>query len=121
MRDYKPSIFIFVEARDDFMSCTQDVSFSLGRNNLRERVWMSQPRHVLCLSSWNSPASMRSERGSSRFISSKYCSGLNMVWMTNKAKVLVCYTKFESSMVMVMMSSMNPSIQAYFDLMSTAS
>ena len=40
MRDSNLSIFIFVEVRDTIMSCTQAVSFYLGRNKLIYRVWM---------------------------------------------------------------------------------
>ena len=82
------SVFIFVEDRDALMSCTQDVYFYLGKNNLRYRVWMSHPSHVLRLEIQLYPERLRSERGSSCFKGSEDCSGLNMAWMTNKAKFL---------------------------------
>ena len=91
-------VFIFIEARDALMSCTQDVSFSLGRNNLRQQVWMSHPTHVLCLSSLPSPASLHSERGSSHFSGSGECSSLNIVWMINNADFLARSSQFESSL-----------------------
>ena len=43
-----------------------------------------------------------------------------MVWMVNKAAFLALSTHNGSSMVMVTMSSMNPSIEAYFALILTA-
>ena len=44
-----------------------------------------------------------------------------MVWMTNKAEFLERSTQIESSMAMVMMSSINPSIGYSFSLMSNDS
>ena len=63
MRDSSLSLIVFVEDRDALMSCTQAVSFSLGKNARRERVWMSHPRQVLCSESWPFPDSLQSERG----------------------------------------------------------
>ena len=79
------SVFIFVEARDSMISFTQAFSFYFVRNTLREQIWMYQPRYVLCLTSQPSPTSLRSKRGLSHFSCSEGYSGLNMVWMTNKA------------------------------------
>ena len=108
------SIFIFVEARDDLMSHNQAISFHIGRNTHRERVWMLNTRKVLNSASWNSPVSLKSERGSSRFNAPYGCSGLNMVWMTNKDAFLARSTQHSSSMAMVMMLSTNPSIETSF-------
>ena len=44
-----------------------------------------------------------------------------MVWMNNKAAVLALYTQHGSSMVMVMILSINPSIKASFASIFTAS
>ena len=44
-----------------------------------------------------------------------------MTWTTNKAAFLVRSTHFGSSMVMVVISSMNPSIESSFASMSTVS
>ena len=63
MRYSNFSVSISVEARDALMSCTQDVSSSLGINNLRERFWVIQTRHVLCFESQHSPYRLWSERG----------------------------------------------------------
>ena len=82
---------------------------------------MSHPIKVLHLESCPYPDSLRIDRGSSRFNSSEECSGLNMVWMTNKATFLARSTQNRSSMVMAMMSLMNPSIEASFDYIFNAS
>ena len=108
------SVFIFVQARDALMPCTQAVSLSCGMNTRTEPVWMSQPRHVLRLASWTSPTSLRSERGSYHFRGFLGCQGLNMVWMINKAAFSAHSTQCGLPMVMVMMSSMNTSIEASF-------
>ena len=49
---------------------------------------MSHTIHVLRLEIQPYPERLRSERGSSCFKGSEDCSGLNMAWMTNKAKFL---------------------------------
>ena len=67
MRNSSLSVFIFVKSRYSIMSCTQDVSFSLGMNTHRDRLWMSQPRQVLLSSILPSTTSLWSERGSSHF------------------------------------------------------
>ena len=82
---------------------------------------MPQPRHVLNLESRPSPDSMQSEWGSSCFIGSEDYMSLNIMWTTNKAAFFVRSNQLGSWMVMVMMSSMNPSIEASFALMSTSS
>ena len=104
MRDSRLSVIFFVKYKDNLMYFTQDVYFSLGRNTHRERVWISHPRKVLHPESWLSPASLRSDRGSSRFSGSEDCSGLNMVWMANKDAFLVLSNQHGLSMVMVMVS-----------------
>ena len=81
---------------------------------------MSHPRHVLCLAGCTSPASFLKESLLSRFRGSDGCSGLNSVWMTNIAALFARSIQYSSSTVMVMMSSMNTSIDASVDLMSTA-
>ena len=44
-----------------------------------------------------------------------------MVWITSSAASLTRYTQVGSSMVSIMMSSINPSIEDYFSLVSTFS
>ena len=88
MRDFFLSVVIFVEARGSLMSCIQTVSFSLGINTRRECVWMSHPIQVFRLTSCTSPEISQSDRGSSHFRGPQGCSGLNMVWMTNKTAFL---------------------------------
>ena len=63
---------------------------------------MSHTIQVLCLSSQTSPARLWSERGKYRFSGFEDCSGINMVWMTNKAEFLTRSTQFGLSMVTVM-------------------
>ena len=99
---------------DALISCTQALYFPLGMNNRREQVHMSQPRQVLRSASCPYPTRLWSERGSSCFRGSYGYSGLNMVCMTNNAKFLMHFTQTGSSMVMMMMSSMNPYIDASF-------
>ena len=70
MRYSRLSLFIFVKARHALVSLTQAVSFSLGKNARRERVWMSHTRQVLRSTSWPSTPILWSERGTSCFSSS---------------------------------------------------
>ena len=51
------SVLIFVEANAYSMSVVQAFCLSYGRNTLIEWVFMSHPRHVLCLASCPSSAS----------------------------------------------------------------
>ena len=81
---------------------------------------MSHSRHVLCSSSFTYPASFLKKSGSSCFRGSDGCSGRNSVWMTNSAALFAHSIQFLSSTVIVMMSSMNPSIDAYMAVVSTA-
>ena len=120
MRDSILSVFIFLKDRDALMSCTQAFSFYSSRNTCRERVWMSHPIQVLRLSSWPSPTILRSERGSSRLRGLSEWRGLNMVWIINKAALLVSSTQHGFSMVMEMISYINPSIEASFASIFTA-
>ena len=114
------SVLIFVEANAYFMSLTQDVCFSSVRNTLREWVFMSHPRHVLWLVSCPSPISFLKESGSSHFRGYDGCSGRNSVWMTNRAALFALSIQCYSLTIMVMMSSMNPYIDEYVAVMSTA-
>ena len=103
------------------MYCTQSVSFYLCSNNRRERFVIPCTRHVLHSESRPSSVSLRSKRGLYCFSVSEEYSSLNMVWMKNKAAFLARPTHLGLSMMMVMMSSMNKSIDASFALISTAS
>ena len=121
MGDYSLSVFVFVEARYALIYFTRAVYFSLGSNTRRKPIWMSQPRQVLCFASWPSPASFWSEKRSYHFRVSLECSSLNMVWMTNKAAFFARSTQHQSSMVMVMISSMNIYAEASFASIFTSS
>ena len=114
MRDSSFSIFTFVKARDTLMLCTQAFSFYCSRNTRRYWVWMSYPRQVLRLERWPSHTSLLSERGLSRFRGLSDFRGLNMARMINKTAFLEWSIQRGLSMVMVMMSSMNPSIENPF-------
>ena len=81
---------------------------------------MSQPRHFFCSASRPSPASFLNENGSSRFKGSDGYSGQNSVWITNRAALFARSTQWSSSTVMVMMSSIKPSIDTSVDMISTA-
>ena len=81
---------------------------------------MSHPRHVLRLSSCSSPVSFLTESGLSSFRGSNGCSGWKSVWISNRAALLAQSIQCLSSTVMVMMSSMNTSIDVSEDVMSTA-
>ena len=121
MRDYRLSVFIFVKDRDACMSYTQDVSFSLGSTPRIELVCMYEPRHVLCYASWPYPDILQIEKGSSLFSGPEGCSGLNLVWIINNFAFLAYYTQLGSSLVMMMILSINQSIVTYFVLISTSS
>ena len=114
------SVLIFVEANDSLMSFVQAVGFSSVRDNLRDWVLMSQTRHLFCSASCPSPASFLNDSGSSHFRGSDGCSGWNSVWMTNRAALFAQSIQWSSSTVMVMMSSMKPSIDASVAMISTA-
>ena len=86
------------------MSVVQAVCFLSCRNSLREWVFMSHPRHVLCSASCPSPASFLKEIGSSSFRGSDGCSGRKSVWMTDRAALFAQSIKCLTSTVMVMMS-----------------
>ena len=120
LHDSRVSVLIFVEANASFMSFVQAVCFSSGRDTLRDWVLMSQPRHVFWSESFPFTASFLNESGSSRFRGSDVCSGRNSVWMTNRAAIFARYIQWSSSTVMVMMSSMKPSIDALVAMISTA-
>ena len=117
--DSSVSVLTFVAANDSFMSFFQAVFFSSGRDAIRDWVLMSQPRHVFFSASCPSPSSFLNESVSSHFRGSDGCSGQNSVWMTKKATLFARSIQCLSSTVMVMMSSMKPSIDASMALIST--
>ena len=63
INDSSVSVLIFVEANAYFMSVFQAVCFSFGRNTLSKWVFMSHPRHVLCLDRGTSPTSFLKDSG----------------------------------------------------------
>ena len=77
------SVFIFVEANVLCISVAQDVYLSFIRKTLRKWVYMSHPRHFLCLASFPSPTSFLRKSGSSRLRGSVGCSDHNSVRMIN--------------------------------------
>ena len=81
---------------------------------------MYHPSHFLCSASCTTPTSFLKESELSRFRGSDGCSGWNSVWMTNRAALFARSIQWSSSTVMVMMSSMNPSIDASVAVISTA-
>ena len=64
------------------------------------------------------PVSLK-ESGSYCFRGYDGCSGWNSVWMTNRAVIFSQSIQCSPSTVMVMMSSMNPSIDSSVAVMST--
>ena len=76
--------------------------------------------HVLCSASFPYPASLLKESGSSRFRGYDGCSGRNSVWMTNRAALFARSIQFSSLTVMVVMSPMNPSVDASMAVLSTS-
>ena len=81
---------------------------------------MYKPRHIFCLDSCPSPTSFLKESGLSHFRCSDGCSGRNSLWMTNRATLFARSIQCLSSTVMLMMSSMKPSIDASVAVISTA-
>ena len=81
---------------------------------------MSHPSHVLYLAICPSPTSLLKENGLSSFRGSDGCSGRNIVWMINRAAIFERSIQCLSSTVMVMISSMKPSIDASVAVISTA-
>ena len=73
---------------------------------------MYHHRHVLCSASFSSPASFLKDSGSSRLRGSDGCNGRNSVWMTNIAAVFSRSIQFLSLTAMVIISLMNPYIDA---------
>ena len=80
---------------------------------------MSHPRHVLCSASCTSPASFLKESGLSHLRGYDGCIGRNSVWMTNRDALFVRSIQCSSSALMVIMLSMNPSIDASVAVIST--
>ena len=81
---------------------------------------MSHPRHILCSDSFPSSASFLKESGLSSFRGYDGCSGLNSVWMTNRAALFARSIQCLSLTVMVMMSLMKPSIDTSVAVKYTA-
>ena len=81
---------------------------------------MSHPRHVLFSDDFPSHASFLKDSGSSRFRVSDGYIGLKSVWMTNRAALFARSIQCLSLTVIVMMSSIIPSIDASVDIVSTA-
>ena len=81
---------------------------------------MSHPRHVLCSSIFPSPSIIRKGSGLSCLRGYDGCSGQNSVYMTNIAALFARFIQCFSLTVLVMMSLMNPSIDASVALMYTA-
>ena len=75
INDSSVSVLIFVEDNVSLMLLTQDLCFSLGRNTLKEWVFMSHPRQVLRSSILPSPVIFLRDSGLSRFSGSYDCSG----------------------------------------------
>ena len=65
------------------------------------------------------PASFLNDIGSYHLRGSDGCSGWKSVWITNKASLFAQYIQFLSSTIIVIMSSMNPCIDASVSVMST--
>ena len=120
INDSSISVLIFFGANASCMSVVQAICFSSGSNTLRDLVFMYHPRHVLCSASCPSPAIFLKESVSYCFRGSDVCSGRNSVWMTNRAALFARSIQWSSSIIMVMMLSMNPYIDASVDVMSTA-
>ena len=120
INDSSVSLIIFVEANMSLILLNQAVCFYFGINTLKAWVFMSHPRQVLSLTIFLSPASFLREGGSSNPSGSYACSGPNSVHTTNKAALFACSIQYLSCTVMIIMLSMNPSIDASLDLMFTA-
>ena len=80
---------------------------------------MSQPRNFFCSDICPSLASLLKESGLSRFRGFDGCSGRNSVWITNRAALFAQSIQCSLSTVVVMMSSMKPSIDASVVVIST--
>ena len=87
-------------------------------NTLIDFVWMSHTKHVLRYAIWPPPDSLGGDRGSSCVNGSDACFRRNMVWMIKRD---VRSNQFGSSMVMVNILSMNPSMDDSMASMSTDS
>ena len=81
---------------------------------------MSHPMHALCSASCPSPASSLKGSEWSCFRGYHDCSGRKNVWMTNRVAQFARSIQCSSLTVMVMMLSMNPSIDASVAVMYTA-
>ena len=79
---------------------------------------MYKPRHALCSVIFTLPISFLKETGSSHFRGSDGCSGRNSVWMTSRSALFARYIQCLSSTIVVMMSSMNPSIDYFVAVIS---
>ena len=113
--------FIFIEFKESLISFTQSTSFSVGRNTLNERVFMYQTRHVILSTRIHHPSILYINRGAPQISCSENFNGRNMVWVPNNATILTHSAQVGSSMVIVLVSPMNPNIEDYFVLISTVS
>ena len=120
VNDSSVSFIIFVESNVSLILLTQAVCLYFGINNLKAWVFMYHPRQVLLFTSFLFPAIFLRESGSSHSSGSDACSGPNSVRMTNKAALFACSIQYLSCTVMIIMSSMNPSIDVSLELMFTA-
>ena len=82
--------------------------------------WWCPKRGIFCSAGCLYPINLLNESGSSCFRGSDGCSGRNSVCMTNRAALFAGSIHWASSTVMVLMSSMNPSIDAPVAMISTA-
>ena len=78
------------------------------------------PQAFFCSDNFPSLTSFLKESGPSRFSVCDGCSGWNSAWITNRAALFTRYIQCFSSDGMVMMSTMNPSIDASMTVISTA-
>ena len=82
-------------------------------------MFLYHPSHVLCLDICPSSASLLKESVSSCFRGSDGSSGRNSVWMTNRAALFARSIQCSSSIIVVMISFMNPSFDASVAVIST--
>ena len=113
------SVVEFVDSRISSMSFTHDVSLSFVNKNYIILIYVSQTRHVF--SSFRNPPPHKVFRvkGLSLVRGSKAWSIQNMVWMNRKTGFLDFSIHVWPSMVSVIISSTNPSIDFSMASIST--